>query len=157
MPKNKIGGSGHKKARRGNRNKVGVFDEENGDYYEEVIKIAGDNKVDVKLHDGRLMKVMIPGRYFKKVWVRPEDLICCTEDTMRWKVDNESERSAARKLFLAHGSTDTLFGNIDDEESDDEDDDDRYKQLAMGMKASSKASDQNEDDESEGELDIAAI
>jgi len=160
MPKNKFGGSGHKKSKRGNRNRVGAFNEESGDYYAKVIKIAGDNKVDVKLHDGRLMQVRIPGRYFRKVWVRPEDLICCTEEEMRWKVDNESERSAARKLFLAHGGTDTLFGSAndeesDEEESDEEDDNDRYQQLVTG--ATEQVNQNSDDDVSDGDVDISKI
>lgn len=157
MPKNKIGGSGHKKSKRGNRNKVGVFDEESGDYYGKVIQVT-DNIATVQLHDGRENKVIIPGKYFKKVWLKKEDFIVCDENEMKWKVESEKEKTSAQKLISLHGGGDKLFSNVAEEESDDEDNGySDYNNFMSSKKSTSKSSTDEKEEDEEGDVDIDEI
>jgi initiation factor 1A len=121
MTKNKFGGNKHKKVKRGNRNKVGVFNEESGDYYAKVVKINGGNRINVHLHDGRDIDIIIPGRYRKKVWIRKDDLICCTEYEMKWKVETEGEKYNANKYFVQKNEEDgTIFEEYDNNTKSDD-------------------------------------
>ena len=126
MPKNKIGGSGHKRAKRVDRNRVGVFNKET-DFYARVVEKLGTNQLRVKFHDGREVQVSIPGRMYKKVWIKKEDILCCSEDEVKWKVVSGTEINEAEKMIDA-------FSTIKEEDN-----------FGGG------------DDSDEGELDIEAI
>lgn len=108
MPKNTFGGSGHKRVKKVDRNRVGTFNKET-DYYATVKEILGHNQIRVKFHDGREVQVSIPGRMHRKVWVRKEDVICCSEDEIKWKVVDRTELTVAKKMMDS-------FANVEENE-----------------------------------------
>ena len=151
--RNTIGGKNFKKAKRHNRNKVGEFDEE-AQYYAEVRQRLGDNKLEIKLDDNRIVTVRIPGRYFKKVWVNKGDLICADECEMLWKVETEAEKERARARMNKAIADDEdgagiVFGNEDIVDSDVEDDTD-YKALCVRKK---KPSEEEKSEDAELNID----
>jgi len=121
MTRNTFGGSKHKKVKRGNRNKIGIFDEKNGNYYAKVLKLHGGNRINVHLHDGREIDIIIPGKYRKRVWVKKNDLICCTEYEMKWKVETEGEKYKASKYFV--DKSEDTYVIFDNYEKDDKNED----------------------------------
>lgn len=107
------GGSGYKKRSRRGKNAVGEFSEADGHYYAKAVSREGTNVLNVELHDGRSISIIIPGRYIKKVWVNPGDFICCDESEMLWKVTASTELAKAKHKFTQNNiDPDDIFGAV---------------------------------------------
>lgn len=135
--KNTVGGSGHKKASRKSRNRIGVFDEATMTYAK-INKVLGDNRVDVLLHDGQQRQVVIPGRYKKKVWFKPGDYACVLEDEIQWKVTESKEQSVVTKKFNTLDKTkgedngfvyENDFTESDSDDDNNEENNEKYKKM----------------------------
>jgi len=115
------GGSGYKKRSRRGKNAVGEFNESDGHYYAKAVSREGTNVLNVELHDGRSISIIIPGRYIKKVWVNPGDFICCDESEMLWKVTASTELAIAKYKFKQNNiDPDDIFGAIREADTDDD-------------------------------------
>lgn len=71
------GGKNYKKHKKGNDDKNYVdFDDESGNfYYGTVEKKLGDDRMQVKLHDGNVKQCTISGKHWKKIWYNIGDLV----------------------------------------------------------------------------------
>lgn len=134
MPgRNKHGGKGYKKRRPKDRNKAGIFNPEDGDYYTVVTRKLCDNRVMVKCEPMTVLvkengetktrtvterQVIIPGRMKRRVWINEDTYVCCREDEILWRVDektNAQEVAEAKKYCTEHynkgvNNTEDLFG-----------------------------------------------
>jgi len=148
---NTVGGSGHKKACRKTRNRIGIFDESTM-IYAKVLKKLGDNRLNVLLQDGRETQVVIPGRYKKKVWFNPGDYACVLEDEIQWKVTESKEQIVAGKKFSnldkSKGEDNGFVYDDELSESESEDDnDDKYKKMCKQAINVTKNTNTNNDED----------
>ncbi len=154
----------HRNKRRKNPN--AQYDK-NRDEYGFVSKLCGDKHIVVQLLDGHstLVKACIPGKFFKKVWFRPNDLLVVTMRDKIWEIKGRVDENnlAEAKLLMQQqvtvektdqhvvikfeeaGETDITFCS---NESDDEND----EYVTFDKK---EESDPAED--SDSEIDISAI
>ncbi len=80
-----------------------VMDVENGDgYYAKVLKLLGTNRVLVKLHNNIEAQVTIPGRLYKKVWIKPDNYILVNNYMEIEKVYNDLDKDTdhVKKVFI---------------------------------------------------------
>jgi translation initiation factor IF-1 len=107
------GGNGYKKRSRRGKNRVGEFNEADGHYYAKAVSREGTNVLNVELHDGRSISIIIPGRYIKKVWINAGDFICCDESEMLWKVTASTELAIAKYKFKQNNiDPDDIFSAV---------------------------------------------
>jgi initiation factor 1A len=174
MVKNTTGGKGHKNAKRVDRNKVGQFNDSDGDmFYAQIEKILCDNRVQVKRSDLQICQVIIPGRFRKRVWLKLGDFVVIKSDEICWKVVEAGELAKANQLFNinAEDNTGLVFGeNMGESESEDDDikkmcvssfkkkDDDnenkKEKELPKNVKSIKKLNDDTEDESDNESIDV---
>ncbi len=85
----------HRNKRRKNPN--ATFDA-NTDEYAFVVELCGDKHVSAQILDGHhvIVKALIPGRFFKKVWFRKNDLLVITKlDAKRWEIKGRVDENNA--------------------------------------------------------------
>jgi initiation factor 1A len=100
MTRNTFGGSGHKKCKKtNNRNKIGTFNQKIHQYAQ-VKKKAGEKNVEVVISNGTTKIVSIPGRLYKKVWIKPKDYVVITDDEIEWLIDENSQQEYDAKKCL---------------------------------------------------------
>jgi translation initiation factor 1A len=129
MPKNKIGGKGHKKKKNScDREERKLIFAEDDQLYAIVKKKLGGPMVVATCSDGEDRMCRIRGKMFKRVWINIEDLILVTvrkDDTEDKKADiiHKYDESEARKLkrdgFLKGfniGKEDNIEDPIEDED-----------------------------------------
>ena len=127
MPKfngNKFKGNGKRK----NKNKIGEFDcQDDNMFYAKVDKLPGTNKLNVILHDGREETVIIPGKYYKKVWFKIGDYIVVSDGIVEWKVTTIKQMNEASRYFSLLNNDENIFSNNqeDEEEYEEEDNEDQ--------------------------------
>lgn len=130
MPGNTRGGKGYKK---GKTNRVRpvrqekTVDVEGGyAFYGIVTKLIGDNTLIVKLNDNSEIKVNVPGRMRKRVWIKKDSKIALTKDEKNnyeivkviKEVDNES-RVVDRIMKDATSHNEFYDDNIDMDDGGD--------------------------------------
>jgi len=104
--RNSRGGIGYRK-KKTRRDKTVVkkeilLDVENGDgYYGKVLKLLGTNRVLVKLHNNIETQVTIPGRLYKRVWIKPDHYILVNNLMEIEKVYNDFDKdtSEVKRVF----------------------------------------------------------
>jgi len=87
MVKNVTGGNKHKKYKNKNSVKVEsqiVLAGEN-QVYGLVTKILGGKHISVTCSDGEIRTCTIEGKHYKKLWIRPNDVILCNVETIGLK------------------------------------------------------------------------
>ena len=105
--RNVRGGNGYKK-KKSRRDKIIVkkeviLDVENGDgYYGRVLKLLGTNRILVKLHNNTETQVTIPGRLYKKVWIKPDNYILVNNYMEIEKVYRELDKDTdqVKRIFI---------------------------------------------------------
>jgi translation initiation factor 1A len=53
---------------------------QDGEFLGQVIKILGAGNIQVKSTDGLIRVIRIPGKYRKRMWVRPRDIVAIMPD-----------------------------------------------------------------------------
>jgi initiation factor 1A len=135
MPQgNTHGGKGYKKRKRKDRNKAGIFNPEDGDYYTVVTRKLCDNRIVVKCDPVSIKgetlserQVIIPGRMKRRVWINEGDYVCCRSDEILWRIENDNpqELARAKKYCTDHYNKDAAgaedyFGNDEQMETKDQ-------------------------------------
>ena len=59
---------------------VRVRTPQDGEFLGQVIKILGAGNIQVKCTDGLIRVIRIPGKYRKRMWVRPRDIVAIYPD-----------------------------------------------------------------------------
>ena len=119
------GGKGYKKAKTGrvraSKHDISLDVEGGEGYYGTVTKLLGEKRIEVKLHDGNIKQATIPGRMYKKQWIKPGFVVLINNDYEIMKIVREHDKNAkeASELLQKSSGTDNIFGNII-EDSDDE-------------------------------------
>ena len=119
------GGKGYKKAKTGRvrapKHDISLDVEGGEGYYGTVTKLLGEKRIEVKLHDGNIKQATIPGRMYKKQWIKPGFVVLINNDYEIMKIVREHDKNAkeASELLQKSSGTDNIFGNII-EDSDDE-------------------------------------
>lgn len=133
MPKNTRGGKKHKRGKRHNQGDVNpgqVPVAEAGQTYARVIKRLGGSRLQVMCSDGQKRSAIIRGKFRKRVWMNPDDLLLGhVENSANGEVFNISMKYniAQERIMVAKGlvtpreSTEFHEGPEDDESSDEED------------------------------------
>ena len=100
MTKNLIGGNKHRKgSKSNNRNKIGEFDPKIH-MYAQVKKKVGEKNIEVSVENGGTKIVSIPGRLYKKVWIKIKDYLVITGDEIEWIItENSKQESDAKKVL----------------------------------------------------------
>lgn len=121
------GGKGYKrgKTRRARATKNDItLDIEGGEgYYGTVTKLYGGNRVEVKLHDGTITQATIPGRMYKKQWIKPGFTVMINNEYEILKIvrDHDKDAKEANMLLQKSSGTDNLFSDVvEPEEGNDE-------------------------------------
>ena len=135
MPKNKKKGKNKKNANAPTTTRALTLREPMQEYAK-IVKLLGDRRVLMAFPDGNEVLGIIPGRFRKRVWMKPEDIILCSArdfqegryDIIHKYDDNEARKLVKKKeipaFFLnAISETDnkcsiTISGEESDEESD---------------------------------------
>tara|TARA_B100001989_G_C24374929_1_gene381306 strand:- start:117 stop:668 length:552 start_codon:yes stop_codon:yes gene_type:complete len=129
MPKfngNKFKGNGKRK----NKNKIGEFDcQDDNMFYAKVDKLPGTNKLNVILHDGREETVIIPGKYYKKVWFKIGDYVVVSDGIVEWKVTTVKQINEASRYFSLLNNDENIFSNNNGIEDEDEDEDEDENEI----------------------------
>lgn len=109
---------------KGSKKKIVELDVQSGEgYYGVVEKVFGDKYVSVKLNDGTTKHVKIPGKFWKKVWVKNGTKVLVNNEMEIVKIirDNDIKSAEAdRMLRSSKGDDYNIFQNYSDSESDDE-------------------------------------
>jgi initiation factor 1A len=95
-------------------------------YYGVVEKILGDNKLNVKCNDGVIRQAIIPGRFYKRVWMKIGSKIVLNIDCEVVQVLNENDKifaEADKMMKNSKNSDNNIFYEGSDEEDEDEDED----------------------------------
>lgn len=134
MVKNTTGGNKHKK----HKNKGPVRTEskiilaESTQVYAVVKKMMGGKHVQVVCSDGETRLCIIEGKHYKKVWIRPNDIILCNIETLglqnkcymvlKYSIEHISTlRNQGLLNFLDKEQQEVLETNNDDDDDADED------------------------------------
>lgn len=99
-----------------------VLDIDNGEgFYGTVLKLCGQNRLNVKLHNGETVQAIIPGRMYKKVWIKIGYIVLVSVDCEIIKVIKATDKESrdANNMIQKTTDVDDIFGNMNDE-SDDE-------------------------------------
>ncbi|MHA1911522.1 MAG: translation initiation factor 1A [Candidatus Kariarchaeaceae archaeon] len=81
MKRRKKNASRKKSARGGDPNaQFRVRTPQDGEFLGQVIKILGAGNIQVKSTDGKIRVIRIPGKYRKRMWVRPRDIVAIYPD-----------------------------------------------------------------------------
>ena len=122
MPKqngNKFKGNSKRK----NKNRIGEFDcDTDNMFYGKVDKLPGTNKLNVILHDGRQETVIIPGKYYKKVWFKIGDYLVVKDGIVEWKVTTVKQTNEASRYFSLIDNNENIYINNNEEDEEDEED-----------------------------------
>lgn len=92
-------------------------------FYGVVEKVFGDKYVSVKLNDGTLKDAKIPGKFWKKVWVKNGTKVMINNEMEIVQIIRDSDvrfAEAERMLRNTSGDDYNMFSNYSDQ-SDDED------------------------------------
>lgn len=107
------------------KRKVPDIDVQGGEgYYGIVEKILGGNIISVKLNDNTTKQARIPGRFFKKVWLKPGSKVLLNNDLEVVHVIRDSDTKSAeaeRMLRNAGNDGNNIFQDYSDSEDDDDD------------------------------------
>ena len=131
MP-NTIGGKNYKKGKRLRKNKnldKPVDTSSGSDFYGQIIKRLGHNRLSVKLDNGQTIQAVIPGKYMKRVWFNTNDYIHVQRtdedfyDVIQ-KVTNEFEQNKAANALGKRLDDDNQNYFITKEDEDEDDDQD---------------------------------
>lgn len=100
MPKNTHGGKNHKKGKNKNSNEdsdILVLAKGN-QIYCLVKKRVGGTRLDVECSDGVNRSAIIPGTFYKRVWINPGDILLCdtelNEDKVCYILHKYTQKSA---------------------------------------------------------------
>merc|ERR1712070_1081996 len=100
----------------------GGFDcQDDNMFYAKVDKLPGTNKLNVILHDGREETVIIPGKYYKKVWFKIGDYVVISDGIVEWKVTTIKQINEASRYFSLLNNEENIFSNNQENEDEDED------------------------------------
>lgn len=117
-----------KGANKPSKKKIPDIDVQGGEgYYGIVEKIMGGNIVSVKLNDNTTKMAKIPGKFFKKVWMRAGTKVLLNLDLEIVHVIRDTDlksSEADRMLRNAGNDGDNLFQYNSDSESESDDNDD---------------------------------
>lgn len=127
--RNVHGGKSYKKGKTRKmtmQQKIDVDVESGTDFYGSVLKLLGGKRVQVKLHDGREVQVLIPGKMYNRVWIRLGTILQINQDYEIVRIVKTTDRDAQDANDRIEKATDTgelgiTFG-VKKEESDNEDD-----------------------------------
>ena len=120
------GGKGYKKAKTGRvraaKHDISLDVEGGEGYYGTVTKLLGEKRIEVKLHDGNIKQATIPGRMYKKQWIKPGFTVLINNDYEIMKIVREHDKDAkeANELLQKSSGTDNIFRQIIEEDSGDD-------------------------------------
>lgn len=138
---NKIGGKDYKKrkTRRVRAAKKDFsLDVEGGEgYYGTVLKLCGTNRVEVKLNDETTCQVVIPGRMYKKQWIKPGFIVLINNELEIVKIVRENDKNIKEATNLLNKNN--MYD--ESEEEDDEDEETIHLDNSMEKNTHSKSSD----------------
>lgn len=92
-------------------------------FYGMVEKVLGDKIVSVKLNDGTTRQAKIPGKFFKKVWLKNGSKVLINNDMEIVHVIRENDIKSAeadRMLRTGGGDDYNIFQNYSDSDDDDD-------------------------------------
>jgi len=95
-----------------------------GDFYAIVTGRLGGNRLSVKLHDGRTEQAIIPGKLYKKVWLKEGAQVQINKDLeiVRMIRDTDADKNnATEKLCEVANNDNDIFGKPREDEDDDDD------------------------------------
>jgi len=154
--KNVRGGKAYKrgKTRRAKATKPDfTLDVENGEgFYGVVQKMSGEKLVEVLTNDGTVIQVRIPGRMYKRQWVKVGFTVLINTEHEIVKIIRETDKEAkdANYMMQKAGGEEDIFGQQDDSEEDD----DVYDKLDK-LKVSDKTKEMLSRKEKEKQRDIS--
>lgn len=131
IKRNTRGGAGWKARKTGKQHfekKIEEFDvESGGNYYAEVTRLLGGNRIEAKLHTGNIVQARIPGIMYKKKgnWMKVGTTIFINGindfyEVIRIVKDSNNDATKAKSMISKSNNSIDIFG--DEEKSDTEDD-----------------------------------
>ena len=131
MSKNTQGGKGFKKQKKRRepvkpRNTTNVNVDDGDGYFGTVCSLLGGKQLSVKLNDGSQETVLIPGRLYKRAWIKLGTLVLITRDKseiIRIIRDNDDLSMQAHAVMDKIEEVKSIFGDVceEEEESDEND------------------------------------
>ena len=135
------GGKHYKKGKKGKGKTIGKktitpWADSPGLMYCQVKRKLGGNRIEVECNDGQTRQAIIPGSFYKRVWLNPNDILLLqinefdtTEGFILYKYDlNEAHHLKTQgdlkfDLSEMNHSNEIIFGEAGDSDNEDEDED----------------------------------
>jgi len=160
--KNLKGGKNHKKRGKPRPTPKYNITTDELTFYATVLKILGNGHADIKTHDNRNMRVIIPGKFHKKVWFKPGDVVQTNGfEILRLAEDTNTVTTTMNKgnvFYDKHASDDELEFDSDEEgRSDGDDTDDNNDDNRGDTNDKVDKGDTIDSDESDSDIDIDNI
>jgi len=128
--RNTRGGKGYKK-RKTNRerfrpeSKVSINVANGEGYFASIIRFLGDNKVEIKRSNDTIAQATIPGKFYKRRWIKNNDIVLVNTENEIVKIikNNDTDSKMAQNMMakLEKSNGGNIYLNSDSESDSDDD------------------------------------